>query len=170
MAAVVVLEIKVRAPSAKKGKQLLSVTLESGAQPEPDRTTDSVVCVPELQSRPQQELDPVFFVGRSISDTEKVTLLTRKWTPPTGFEFLVVNGRRYNVQWEKEYCWLRYSQSGDAAFCAYCVLFSSTRHGKGCMSMEVFQSSGFRDWKNAMGNKRGMLPCHHKSEAHVEAA
>ena len=41
--------------------------------------------------------------------------------------------------------------------------------GKGSSSMEVFQSSGFRDWKNAMGNKGGVIVCHHNSRAHMEA-
>ena len=35
---------------------------------------------------------------------------------------------------------------------------------------EVFRTTGFRDWKNAMGSKRGMLACHHNSEAHKEAS
>ena len=35
--------------------------------------------------------------------------------------------------------------------------------------MEVFQSSGFRDCKNAMGNKRGVIVCHHNSRAYMEA-
>ena len=33
----------------------------------------------------------------------------------------------------------------------------------------MFQSSGFRDWKNAMGNKSGVIVCHHNSRAHMEA-
>ncbi len=37
------------------------------------------------------------------------------------------------------------------------------------MSREVFQSTGFCDWKNAMGSKRGALTCHHNSEAHKTA-
>lgn len=97
-------------------------------------------------------------------------LLTKKWTPPSGFTFPARNGRRYNCRWEEEYPWLRYSRSKDAAFCAYCILFGNTTFGKGTASMEVFQSSGFSDWKNAMGSKRGMLLCHHNSEAHKEAA
>ena len=42
-------------------------------------------------------------------------------------------------------------------------------YGKGSSSMEVFQSSGFRDWKNAMGNKRGVILCHQNSQAHMKA-
>ena len=57
----------------------------------------------------------------------------------------------------------------DAVFCAYCVLFANTMYGKGSSSIEVFQSSAFRDWKNAMGNKRGVVVCHHNSRAHTEA-
>ena len=41
--------------------------------------------------------------------------------------------------------------------------------GKGTSSMEVFQSFGFRDWKKAMGKKRGMLFCHDTSDIHKEA-
>ena len=55
-------------------------------------------------------------------------------------------------------------------FCAYCVMFGNTMlYGKGSSSMEVFQSSYFRDWKNAMGNKRGVILCHDNSQAYMEA-
>lgn len=56
-----------------------------------------------------------------------------------GFKYPVDNGRRYNAHWESDYCWLRYSRSKDAVFCAYCIVFGSNMHGSGSSSMEVFQ-------------------------------
>ena len=66
------------------------------------------------------------------------------------------------------FSWLRYSKSRDAAFCAYCLLFVSSALERNVA--DVFQTTGLRDWKNAMGSKRGMLGCHHNSEVHKEAS
>ena len=106
-------------------------------------------------------------MNRPISDADKIVLLNNKWSPPASFVYPVSNGRRYNSSWEKDFCWLRYSKSRDAAFCAYCLLFGSA--GLGRNIAEVFRTTGFRDWKNAMGSKRGMLTCHN-SEVHREAS
>ena len=38
------------------------------------------------------------------------------------------------------------------------------------MHLNVFQSTGFRNWKNAKGEKHGALPAHEASEAHKIAA
>ena len=112
--------------------------------------------------------DPVSYLDRPLTDIDRTTLITNSWSPPPGFKFPVTNGRRYNSSWENDYSWLRYSKSKDAAFCAYCVLFNTAQPGR--PSMEVFRTTGFQDWKNAMGKKRGMLACHQNSEAHRYAA
>ena len=68
------------------------------------------------------------------------------------------------MQWESEYKWLRYSVSKQAAFCVYCVLFNTGNHST------VFENSGFNDWKNAKGAKRGALSLHEGWEVHKNAA
>ena len=118
-------------------------------------------------------LDPAYYVGKHVEDSDKMTLITKKWVAPLAFTFPLTNGRRYSPRWEKDFDWLRYSRSCDSAFCAHCISFANPIRGqgagKGTSSMEVFQSSGFRDWKNAMGKKRGMLFCHDTSDIHKEA-
>ena len=81
---------------------------------------------------------------------------------------LVIAGRKYNPQWESEYPWLRYSVTKNAAYCVYCILFGNTlsKYNR----LMVFQHSGFTDWKNAKGSKRGALPLHEASESHKMAA
>ena len=91
-------------------------------------------------------------------------LLNNKWTPPC-FIYPTSNGRRCNSNWEKEFS---YSKSKDAPVCAYCLLFGSAVLGRNIA--EVFRTTGFHDWKNAMGSKRGMLASHHYSDAHKEAS
>ena len=66
-------------------------------------------------------LDPAYYVGRPIEDSDKMTLLTKKWVAPFAFTFPLTNGRRYSPRWEKDFDWLRYSRSCDAAFCAHCI-------------------------------------------------
>ena len=109
-------------------------------------------------------LDLSIYIGKVISDSDKVKLLKERWCPPSLFKFPPTGGRRYSILWEKQYSWLRYSVSKDAAFCVYCVLFGPTTPTLN--ASEVFQSHGFRDWKNAMGEQRGAIPCHQQSEAH----
>lgn len=117
-------------------------------------------------------LDPIFHVGKNVTDSNKVTLLTSNWIPPVGFKFPATNGRRYSNHWEKEYRWLRYSRSNDAAFCAYCVLFGySNNFGRGSMSMEFFRLlvsvTGRMPWETSVVH---LHACHHNSEAHKKAA
>ncbi|XP_062511260.1 zinc finger MYM-type protein 1-like [Corticium candelabrum] len=78
--------------------------------------------------------------------------------------FPSTDGRRYNPEWESQHRWLRYSPSTDACFCCYCVLF-----GDESKSAPAFKTTGFCDWKNAVGVKRGVLLCHEKSEIHKNA-
>jgi len=100
-----------------------------------------------------------------VDDNEKYRILTERWTPPTNFTFPANSGgRRYNMQWESEYKWLRYSVSKQAAFCVYCVLFNTGNH------LTVFENLGFNDWKNAKGAKRGALSLHEGREVHKNAA
>ncbi|XP_062500503.1 zinc finger MYM-type protein 5-like [Corticium candelabrum] len=108
--------------------------------------------------------DPIYYVGRVVSDVDKICLLQNKWCPPTGCKFQSTGGRRYNPEWESQYRWLRYSPSTDACFCCYCVLF-----GDESLSATAFKTTGFCDWKNAVGVKRGVLLCHEKSEIHKNA-
>ena len=107
-------------------------------------------------------------MNRPISDADKIALLNNKWSPPASFVYPVSNGRRYNSSLEEHFCWLRYSKSRDAAVCACCLLFGSAALGRNNIA-EVFRTTSFCDWKNAMGSKRGMLTCHHNSEVHREA-
>ena len=114
--------------------------------------------------------DPARYIGGSISDTMKTQLLNEKWKPPAGFSFPVTNGRKYNVCWEHQFKWLRYSESKDKAFCAYCILFGNKPNRRGMHSAENFSVSGFSQWKNATGTKRGALLTHEKSQVHMYAA
>ena len=58
-----------------------------------------------------------------------------------------------------------YLISKEAAYCNYCILF-----GVKSNLSSIFQHSGFTDWKNAKGTKRGALTWHEASESHKTAA
>ena len=113
--------------------------------------------------------DPKRYCEIGVSDNEKLLLLNEKWVPPPGFRYPCSNGRKYNVLWEQEYSWLRYSVSCDAAYCCYCLLFGNKVCGKGVNSSVTFQITGYHDWKNAKVASRS-FQAHDISEAHKNAA
>lgn len=69
------------------------------------------------------------------------------------------------ISGKKKFNWLRYSPEEDAAYCAHCLAFSKVH-----ASTDVtFVTKGFTDWKNAVGDKRGILPKHCLSVGHQKA-
>nr|XP_028946829.1 zinc finger MYM-type protein 1-like [Malus domestica] len=54
--------------------------------------------------------------------------------------------RRFVGNWLKEFHWLEYSKSKDAAFCFYCYLFKVNSEQSGS---DVFTEVGFQNWKHA---------------------
>ncbi|VDI24426.1 Hypothetical predicted protein [Mytilus galloprovincialis] len=94
-----------------------------------------------------QSLDPVGFIGKSLNDTLKSTILGSKWTPEKGkFSFPLTH---------------------DSAFCAPCIAFGECKSSGGYS--DKFSSSGMKDWKNAVGAKRGTFLIHQESSGHKDA-
>ena len=79
---------------------------------------------------------------------------------------IFTNGRRYYVTWEDKFNWLRYSCSTDSAFCAPCIAFGQNISGN---HSDRHCSSGIKDWKNAVGAKRGTFLMHQESKCHKDA-
>ncbi|KAK5868034.1 hypothetical protein PBY51_012481 [Eleginops maclovinus] len=124
-------------------------------------------------SCPQHPFDPVrvknkVINGDALTDDEKKSVLQNRWLAPQGYSYpkRTLGGKqlRYNPQWEKNYEWLSYSPSEDAAYCATCLCFNKVK-GKNFS----FLTKGFTDWKNAVGDKRGVIPRHSHSEGHQRA-
>ena len=99
-----------------------------------------------------------------ISDEIKLDILNNTGTRITRQYPLNKQKRRYNPEWESKYTWLRYSPSEDGAYCACCFLFCLTSFRD-----DPLISSPFRDWKNALGAKRGSLTNHEISKTHQSA-
>ena len=100
---------------------------------------------------------------KHLSDEMKLTILENTTKLETGVYLLNAQKRRYNPKWETEFTWLRYLPSLDGAFCAYRFLFSCHKNG------DPLVVSAFRDWKNALGSKRGIFPSHAASKSHQSA-
>ena len=96
-------------------------------------------------------VDPATF--DVCSDGDRVKLL-KSTSLSSEFKFPKKSqGRKYSLQWEKQYSWLRYSISRNISFCIMCKAFA---HHVGIDVNEAgskgdFVKSGFNDWKNAMG-------------------
>ena len=58
--------------------------------------------------------------------------------------------------------WLRYSVTEDGTYCAYCFVFASSTPSP----WEPLICAPFKDWKNAVGRKRGILTNHELSKTH----
>ncbi len=103
--------------------------------------------------------------GESLSDGDKTCLLQNRWIPPEQHSYpyrkFGAKQLKYNVQWEKKYEWLRYSPFEDSAYCAHCLSFNKLKG-----SNFSFLTKGFIDWKNAVGEKRGIIPRHSLTEGH----
>jgi hypothetical protein len=111
-----------------------------------------------------QSFDPVSYIGKPLNDTQKKTIIGSKWTPKKGqYSFPITNDRRYNVNWEDKFNWLRYSCSTDSAFCAHCIAFGQNISG---IHSDKLCSSGIKDWKNA---KRRTFLMHQESKSHKDA-
>ena len=95
-----------------------------------------------------------------MEDSKKLNLLKFKWKPEENFKFPSRNSRRYNPRWECDFPWLRYSKSEDSVYCGYCLVFAKS----GC-----FSTSGYIDWKNAVGDKRGNFKKHEQCKQHQDA-
>ena len=78
-------------------------------------------------------------------------------------EFPQTLGRKYNPTWERKFPWLRYSSALDAAFCAPCFVFAVNNKNYELIDVP------FKDWKNAVGTKRGTLSTHSRSDTHKQS-
>ncbi|XP_058746232.1 uncharacterized protein LOC131651019 [Vicia villosa] len=58
------------------------------------------------------------------------------------------SSRAFCKAWYKNYTWIEYSESKDAAYCFYCFLFKSSGRAKH-FGYEVFNKDEFKDWKHA---------------------
>lgn len=73
------------------------------------------------------------------------------------------NNRSFRASWYKQFKWLQYSPTKDAAFCYACVQFNPNGTKE-----TAYTESGFRNWKNALDVKRG-FPKHEKCQTHLQA-
>ncbi|XP_047953108.1 zinc finger MYM-type protein 1-like [Salvia hispanica] len=77
--------------------------------------------------------------------------------------------RGFRDVWYKDYVWLEYSTSEDAAYCFWCFLF---KRGYSAPGDETFVSSGFSNWKKANERFRAHIgsatSSHNKSRIEYE--
>ena len=111
--------------------------------------------------------DPVSFVGRRLTDDEKFSLLTSTLVLPKGYKIEAIGGRRFQESWTEERPWLRYSVSEQKAFCLSCICFGNFDSSDPKLS--PFVSTGFSNWKKAVGKKESYLDRHMNSETHRDA-
>lgn len=67
-----------------------------------------------------------------------------------------------NPSWLSSRSWLSYSKSKDGLYCIPCICISATHHSP-------FVTTGFRNWKKALGIKKSYIDQHKLSEGHKVA-
>lgn len=81
----------------------------------------------------------------------------------TGHQFPTTDGRKFKESWLKNYLWLEYSISKNAAFCYACRQFSPTHERD-----NVFKFIGFTSWKTALDTNKGFKR-HESSVIHLNS-
>ena len=105
--------------------------------------------------------DPVKYIGKKLSDDEKLSLLTSGMDIPSTYTFPASNGRRFNRSWLVNRPWLKHSVDKDCVLCSSCMCFSESTES-------AFVKSGYRNWKKALG-KDGYIDQHKNSTNHRTA-
>ncbi|KAJ1266587.1 hypothetical protein BS78_08G163800 [Paspalum vaginatum] len=118
---------------------------------------------------------PIERFHQNIQSEVRRAYLLRGPTQPVGHIFprkkVGRDWRVFRPQWFKDYDWIEYSVSKDAAFCFYCFLFrQEPEHEK--FGHEVFTKKGYNDWKHAYrglpGHIGGVSSCHNRARLCVE--
>ena len=105
--------------------------------------------------------DPATYAGKSLTDQNKFELLTSSVSLPRQYRFPVTAGRKFNPSWLSSRPWLRYSMKNDSLYCISCVCFGT--------AASPFVSTGFRNWKKALGRKNSYIEQHKHSDSHKVA-
>ena len=103
------------------GEGMMGPTITS-SESESSHSTDSVSLSYSETSRTvtgmlyQDPHDPAHFIGRTLSNKDRLQLLTLKHQLPDSFEFPVTSGRRFNPYWLINRPWLPYSVLNDSLY------------------------------------------------------
>ena len=74
------------------------------------------------------------------------------------------NGRSFQHKWFMQHPWLEYSSEANAAFCFACRVFNC-----GASKEDTFTTTGYCDWKHALGDRAKGFLKHEGSVAHIVA-
>ena len=99
------------------------------------------------------------YTGKTLSDDQKLELLTVKFSFPHGFKFPTTVGRRFQLPWMERRPRLPYSIRNDTAHCICYICFSNNTGP----NESPFISKGFKTLKK-VGDER--LDAHARNEEH----
>ncbi|XP_058758385.1 uncharacterized protein LOC131631618 [Vicia villosa] len=74
----------------------------------------------------------------------------------------VKSSRAFCKAWYKNYTWIEYSESKDAAYCFYCFLVKPPGRAEH-FGYEVFNKDGFKDWKHASKGFKDHIGSHNSN-------
>jgi hypothetical protein len=166
----------------QENEVIQSVQAEAEAQPpqpepEPEAEHEGIGLIMEFDPLVHVVADPALRkpIGRfhpNIQSDVKRAYLSRGPTQPIGHNFpKKADGRVFQSHWFKDYDWLEYSVSQDAAFCFHCFLFR-TEADLAQFGHDVFTKSGYNDWKHAYrglpGHVGSVSSCHNNARLCAE--
>jgi len=95
----------------------------------------------------------VNFVGRSLSERDRKTLLLNSWSPSPSYDFPVAHTgfrkRRIQMQWLEEFKWLAYNEIHEGAFRKRCVVFAPDVVSRSAKALGMLVKSTHKMWKKA---------------------
>lgn len=122
----------------------------------------------ESASEPTKDSQPVCLAP--VFDEIGASNLTPN--QPRDFEFpkssFGLKQRSFQPDWFKNFKWLHYDQTKDAAFCFTCVRALKKNMISSEKSEKAFTETGYRNWKKALETNRGFSK-HECSTSHKEA-
>ena len=74
------------------------------------------------------------------------------------------DSRSFNEEWYRRFSWLEYSVERDAVFCFPCRYFTPK-----VPKEDAFTSTGYRNWKRALGDQKKGLQQHNNSIHHLHS-
>ena len=118
----------------------------------PQASTSSICEHQDLQSHSVAN-DFDLFVGKSLTDADKLSALENHFKPSKTYRFPVRveygKKRSFNPNWMDKHNWLVYSPSKDGVYCKVCAIFGATESDQNSSKLDRLVKSPITFWTTA---------------------
>ncbi|KAL4085046.1 hypothetical protein QTP88_027884 [Uroleucon formosanum] len=125
----------------------------------PDQSFSSFECSTSTNDSKETEdnnhsiFDITAYIGKHMSNNEKLEALKTIWTPDNNHNFpITLHGNKnlkLQLSWLNKWNWIVYSSLVDGVYCKYCVLYGIKKGRKGGQLLGQLCNQPFKNWKHA---------------------